>query len=68
MHAAVLGLQCGWYLTVASLGDSRALADNGKTVTQLTVDHRLATHAGERRRLEAAGILVAPIDMSGACT
>ncbi|KAK9806461.1 hypothetical protein WJX73_009939 [Symbiochloris irregularis] len=62
---ATIVLQCGWYLTIANLGDSRAIVDTGKAVTQLTVDHRLATHMGERRRLEDSKILVAPIDLSG---
>lgn len=29
------------------------------------VDHRVATHKGERRRVEAMGALIAPIDQSG---
>lgn len=29
------------------------------------VDHRVATHKGERRRVEAMGNTIAPIDFSG---
>ena len=53
-------------MTCAGLGDSRAMLDTGAELLQLSVDHRVATHRGERRRLEAAGALVAPIDVSGA--
>ena len=59
------GVQCGWYLTVANLGDSRALLDTGAAVTQVTVDHRVATQKGERARLEMNNVLVAPIASSG---
>ena len=52
-------------LTVANLGDSRAIVDTGAAVKQVTVDHRVATHKEERRRLEANNILIAPIDVSG---
>ena len=53
-------------MTVASLGDSRAALDTGAGVVQLSVDHRVATHKGERRRLDALGVQIAPIDTSGA--
>lgn len=65
MLTTVRHVQCGWVLTVANLGDSRALIDTGAAVTQVTVDHRVATHAEERGRLEADKILIAPIDSSG---
>lgn len=58
-------VQCGWLLTIANLGDSRAVLDTGGEVLQLSVDHRVATHRGERHRLEATGALIAPIDVSG---
>jgi serine/threonine protein phosphatase PrpC len=48
------------------LGDSRATLDCGGLLHQLTADHRVATHALERRRLEAAGAIIAPIHWSGA--
>ena len=60
-----LCMQCGWFLTVANLGDSRALVDTGAAVSQLTVDHRVATHVGERARLELEKVLIAPIDTYG---
>lgn len=58
--------QCGWLLTIAGLGDSRAVLDTGAEIVQLSVDHRVATHRQERHRLEGTGALVAPIDVSGA--
>jgi serine/threonine protein phosphatase PrpC len=58
--------QCGWLLTIAGLGDSRAVLDTGADIVQLSVDHRVATHRQERHRLEGTGALVAPIDVSGA--
>ena len=61
-----VGAQAGWLVTVASVGDSRASLDTGAGVVQLSVDHRVATHQGERRRLDALGVQIAPIDTSGA--
>jgi hypothetical protein len=58
--------QSGWYLTVANVGDSRAVVDTGAETVLLTEDHRVATHQGERRRLDAMGAVIAPIDISGA--
>ncbi|CAL8466137.1 g5673 [Coccomyxa elongata] len=58
-------IQCGWLLTIAGLGDSRAVLDTGADIVQLSVDHRVATHRQERHRLEGTGALVAPIDVSG---
>ena len=58
-------MQCGWLLTIANLGDSRAVLDTGAQILQLSVDHRVATHRGERHRLERTGALIAPIDVSG---
>ncbi|KAK9840789.1 hypothetical protein WJX81_004819 [Elliptochloris bilobata] len=62
---ATIVLQAGWLVTVASIGDSRAALDTGAGVVQLSVDHRVATHKAERRRLDALGIQIAPIDTSG---
>ncbi len=62
----VVVVQCGWLLTIAGLGDSRAVLDTGANIVQLSVDHRVATHRQERHRLEGTGALVAPIDVSGA--
>ena len=58
-------MQCGWLLTIANLGDSRAVLDTGAQILQLSVDHRVATHRAERHRLERTGALIAPIDVSG---
>ena len=58
--------QSGWIVTVANVGDSRAVADTGAETVLLTEDHRVATHQGERRRLDAMGASIAPIDVSGA--
>ena len=58
-------VQCGWLLTIANLGDSRAVLDTGAQILQLSVDHRVATHRAERHRLERTGALIAPIDVSG---
>ncbi|CAL5228517.1 g11669 [Coccomyxa viridis] len=58
-------IQCGWLLTIANLGDSRAVLDTGAQILQLSVDHRVATHRAERHRLERTGALIAPIDVSG---
>ena len=41
-------MQCGWLLTIANLGDSRAVLDTAAQILQLSVDHRVATHRGER--------------------
>ena len=62
---SALPLQCGWLLTIANLGDSRAVLDTGAQILQLSVDHRVATHRAERHRLERTGALIAPIDVSG---
>ena len=40
--------------------------DTGADTVLLTEDHRVATHQGERRRLDAMGAVIAPIDISGA--
>lgn len=58
-------LQYGWLLTVATLGDSRALLDTGSDMMQLSVDHRISTHQADRHRLEMLGAQIAPIDASG---
>lgn len=55
----------GWLVTCANLGDSRAVLDTGTDVVSLSVDHRVATHKAERKRLEAMGAIVAPISMTG---
>lgn len=62
---ATLVLQIGWLLTCANLGDSRAVLDTGSESMMLTVDHRVASHKGERRRVEAMGATIAPVDFTG---
>ncbi len=57
--------QVGWLVTCANVGDSRALLDTGTETLTMTVDHRVATHKAERRRVEAMGATIAPIDFSG---
>ena len=51
-------------VTVANLGDSTCMLDTGSVLMPVSVDHRVATHQQERRRLEALGALIAPIDLS----
>lgn len=45
----------GDVLTVANVGDSRALLDTGAEVVELTTDHRIGDSPAEFARLEAAG-------------
>ena len=60
-----VSVQTGQLLTIANLGDSRACLDTGAKVHQLTVDHRVATHKGERRRLQDRSVHIAPIGLDG---
>ena len=62
---ASMVLQVGWLVTAVNIGDSRAMLDTGGEIIPLTADHRVATHKGERRRVEAMGALIAPICMTG---
>lgn len=62
---ATIVLQVGWLVTSVNLGDSRAVLDTGTESIKLTVDHRVATHKGERARCEAMGAIVAPAAMWG---
>lgn len=62
---ATIALQVGWLVTVAGLGDSRAVLDTGVETINLSADHRVATHKAERRRVEAMGAIVAPLAMWG---
>ena len=41
-----------WLLTVACVGDSKAALDVGTAVLELTPEHRVQTHEGERARLK----------------
>ena len=62
---ATIVLQHQWLVTAAGLGDSRAVLDTGFEIINLSADHRVATHKGERRRVEAMGGIVAPLAMFG---
>jgi len=62
---ATVVLQQGWLVTAAGLGDSRAVVDTGYETMSLSADHRVASHKGERRRVEAMGGTVAPLAMWG---
>jgi serine/threonine protein phosphatase PrpC len=62
---ATVVLQHGWLVTAAGLGDSRAVVDTGYETMSLSADHRVASHKGERRRVEAMGGIVAPLAMWG---
>lgn len=65
LQKSILPLQYGWLLTVANCGDSRALLDTCHEILPLTVDHRISSHQADRRRLQALGAQIAPIDGSG---
>lgn len=56
-----------WLLTVACVGDSKAALDVGTAVLELTPEHRVQTHEGERARLKALGTQIAQIgcDLDG---
>ena len=40
------------------------MLDVGYDMIQLSVDHRVATHQGERQRLAAIEAVVAPVDLN----
>lgn len=43
------------------------MLDVGYDMIQLSVDHRVATHQGERQRLAAIDAVVAPVDLNSKC-
>lgn len=45
----------GDVLTIANVGDSRAVLDTGAEVVEMTCDHRIGESLAELARLEAAG-------------
>lgn len=49
-------------LTVANVGDSRALLDTGAEALQVTADHRIGPDKEEYQRLKAAGVHLAQVD------
>lgn len=57
---------CGDVLTVASVGDSRAVLDTGAEVVDLTADHRIGENPAEFARLERAGGRLARLNEYGA--
>eukprot|EP01026_Neomeris_dumetosa_P044101 TRINITY_DN3705_c0_g2_i1.p1 TRINITY_DN3705_c0_g2~~TRINITY_DN3705_c0_g2_i1.p1 ORF type:complete len:738 (-),score=118.39 TRINITY_DN3705_c0_g2_i1:1192-3405(-) len=54
----------GELLTVANVGDSRALLVCTDCVVSMTVDHRVQDNKNEKQRLKLAGAHVAPIAMT----
>ncbi|KAI3438649.1 hypothetical protein D9Q98_001071 [Chlorella vulgaris] len=56
----------GDVLTVATVGDSKAILDTGAEVVQLTADHRIGENPGEFARLERAGGRLARLNEYGA--
>ena len=55
----------GRLVTVAAVGDSLACLDTLSAVHKLSAEHRVASHAGERARILAAGGSVAPASDEG---
>eukprot|EP00884_Botryococcus_braunii_P014195 jgi/Botrbrau1/22777/Bobra.0132s0104.1 len=62
-----LAVLTGWLLTVANVGDSTAMLDNGCDFTELTTSHRIDTNQGERVRVESLGVSVFPGPSQRAC-
>lgn len=56
----------GDVLTVANVGDSRAILDTGAEVVELTAEHRIGASPAELARLEAAGGRLARLNEYGA--
>ena len=54
-----IALSCGWFLTVANVGDSEAVIDTGVSVDVVTDSHRLEECEKEINRLKEAGVTVA---------
>jgi len=54
-----VALSCGWFLTVANLGDSEAVVDTGVKIEMMTQTHRLEECEKERKRLTDAGVRLA---------
>lgn len=52
-----------WLLTVAAVGDSKAVLDTGAQFMDLTPEHRVQHHMSEQSRLKAAGTYLAPISV-----
>lgn len=54
-----MALSCGWFLTVANLGDTEAVVDTGSETELVTQTHRLEECEKERKRLTNAGVTLA---------
>ena len=52
-------LLCGRLLTVANVGDADAVVDTGTDAFLATVNHSIQSNEAERKRLVAAGVLLA---------
>lgn len=56
----------GWYVTVASVGDSRCILETSDgDIYSLSADHRLETNAEERQRVTASGGEVGRLNTGG---
>lgn len=50
-----------WLLTVAAIGDSKAVMDTGGQFLEVSPEHRVHHHLAEQARLKKAGSYLAPI-------
>lgn len=50
-----------WLLTVAGIGDSKAVLDLGAQFLEVSPEHRVHNHLSEQGRLKKAGSYLAPI-------
>ena len=55
-----------WLLTVAAIGDSKAVLDTGGQFLEVSPEHRVHYHLGEQARLKKAGSYLAPIRLAPA--
>ena len=54
-------LDTDWLLTVAAVGDSKAVLDLGGQFLEISPEHRVQHHLAEQARLKRAGTYLAPI-------
>ena len=57
-----------WLLTVAGIGDSKAVLDLGAQFLDLSPEHRVHNHLSEQDRLKRAGSYLAPIRYARLCS
>lgn len=57
-----------WLLTVAGIGDSKAVLDLGAQFLDLSPEHRVHNHLSEQDRLKRAGSYLAPIRYATYCS